>query len=417
MPIYLIILVASVFLGTQLFAIPTPVAQMTIYRLCALSVLPLIAIQLAQRRSSLKWHAKNPSSYMVMVLIVWWLWAFVSVLWVLNLKLWFQTLFLLTLGVSSVLALYFWVKKWRHWQQLIVTAWLMMTGLVAWGYLELLTGKYLFADLSKLYRGQTNLNFFNRIPITTFANQNDYATLLIAYLAVSYIIYHFARTFLFKLIPAVTSLLAFYLIYRTDSRMSLACALLLGIILGLQHYRLSFSTSQKWRLFMTFVGFVVGVFALKPSLWDKVQQLIYMASKAYLSGDAVRVNLMRNGLIFLSETFGFGVGAGNIEHWMKFYAFLPTKNIVNMHSWWFEILVGYGVIVFALYVSAYGLLLHRLRQLTRSYKGIIQQTAIALSAYLWVFIPASMTSANNMLIEWHWVFLGLIIVFIKLTEK
>ena len=37
-------------------------------------------------------------------------------------------------------------------------------------------------------------------------------------------------------------------------------------------------------------------------------------------------------------------------------------------------------------------------------------------AFLIAFAFASITSANNMLIEWHWVYFGLIISYIKLAE-
>ena len=40
----------------------------------------------------------------------------------------------------------------------------------------------------------------------------------------------------------------------------------------------------------------------------------------------------------------------------------------------------------------------------------------ALITFLLVFIGASITSSNNMLIEWHWVFFGLIIAYIGIME-
>jgi len=62
------------------------------------------------------------------------------------------------------------------------------------------------------------------------------------------------------------------------------------------------------------------------------------------------MNLIRNGLVFLSSTFGFGVGAGNIEYWMEHNPVYNTSSITNMHNWWIEILVAYGVIIFILYI-------------------------------------------------------------------
>lgn len=418
MLVYLLILVMGVFIGTQLIAIPTPVAQLTIYRVFALLVVPILMVQLKQRRVQLKWFARSHASYMVAILIGWWLWALASVAWAQQPKLWFQTIFLMTLGISSVLALYFWVNTLREWQRLVQGAWLVMSGLVLWGYLEILTGKYLFADLTKLDKGRTFAqNIWARIPITTFANQNDYAIMLIAYLAACFVLYHFAKTMMARLSYGAWSVLALYLIYRTGSRMALVCALLLLILLGAQQLSYRFTRAEMYRVLLGMMLAVGGFLWWKPSIISKLMALIQITAHQYLSGDTVRINLMRNGLVFLSESFGFGVGAGNIEHWMEHYALLPTKGITNMHNWWFEILVGYGVIVFVAYVIGYLGLTYRLGQIKRTRLLIPRQVARVLWAYLIVFIPASMTSANNMLIEWHWVFFGLIISFIKIQEQ
>ena len=74
-----------------------------------------------------------------------------------------------------------------------------------------------------------------------------------------------------------------------------------------------------------------------------------------------------------------------------------------MHSWWGEILVGYGVIIFSLYVVMYALLIYRLAVM--KYRVEVKATNYRTSfAFLIIYILASMTSANNMFIEWHWVF-------------
>src|SRR5690606_31412954 len=57
-------------------------------------------------------------------------------------------------------------------------------------------------------------------------------------------------------------------------------------------------------------------------------------------------------------------GAGNVEARMEAYREL-LDNKVNIHNWWAEILVNFGVIVFALYVVFYVLLLWRLWKLAR----------------------------------------------------
>lgn len=80
----------------------------------------------------------------------------------------------------------------------------------------------------------------------------------------------------------------------------------------------------------------------------------------------VRVNLLKHGLDFLAKSHYMGVGAGNIERLMH-----PSpdqyvsKNVnkENIHNWWAEILVNFGVIIFTLYMTLYFWLLWRLWKL------------------------------------------------------
>src|SRR5690606_27985022 len=66
----------------------------------------------------------------------------------------------------------------------------------------------------------------------------------------------------------------------------------------------------------------------------------------------IRWYLLMYGLRFLRESHFMGVGAGNVEARMEAYREL-LDNKVNIHNWWAEILVNFGVIVFALYVVFY----------------------------------------------------------------
>ena len=89
-----------------------------------------------------------------------------------------------------------------------------------------------------------------------------------------------------------------------------------------------------------------------------------------------------------------------------------------MHNWWLEILVSTGVVPFILYVWGYFSLTRRLSLFASLRKHRIQaDVAYCLVGFLLVFILGSITSANNMLIEWHWVFFALIIAFVKIIDQ
>ncbi|SFI65572.1 O-antigen ligase family protein [Thermoflavimicrobium dichotomicum] len=76
----------------------------------------------------------------------------------------------------------------------------------------------------------------------------------------------------------------------------------------------------------------------------------------------VRYHLLINGMKFLKQSHYMGVGAGNIEPLMEK---APKVNKKNIHNWWAEVLVNFGVIVFIFYMALYVWLLWRLWNLAR----------------------------------------------------
>lgn len=415
---FLMVLVASVFLGTEAFAISTPFAQMTIYRVCALSVPLLLAYFVTHKKTHIKIRKNSYATFSVCVFVFWWLWSVISLLWVEDIRLWLQAVFLLTLGISSVVGLYLWVKNQQEWKKLIRMVWFMMTLLVLLGYYEIITNHYLFADMGKLDKYNTFVSEpMTRIPITHFENQNDFATMLLAYVAISLILTYLTPKAIKKGAYFLSSVLASYLILRSGSRMIVLCLIIYAIsLIGLQF---QWNIKRKYYIAISLLLMVLLILSVMyvPSVQETIDKMIYTGTGDIVTGDTGRVNLIRNGLIFLATTLGFGVGAGNIESWMENYRFLPTRNIVNMHNWWGEILVGYGIIVFALYVVSYGLIIFRLFQIRKMQSKRIKKVTNQIISFLIAYLFASMTSANNILIEWHWVFFGLIISYIKICEN
>lgn len=417
MKYFLMILIASVFLGTEIIAIPTPFAQLTIYRIFALSVPLLIVYFLIQKNKHIKIKENSYATFFVAIFIFWWLWSIISFIWVEDIRLWLQAVFLLTLGVSSVIAVYLWTKNRQEWETLIKISWVMMSLLVVLGYYEIITNHYFFADMTKLDKYSTFVaDPMTRIPITHFENQNDFATMLLAYVATSLILYYITSHSLKRIGYLISTFLGSYLIYRSSSRMILLCLFLYIFSLILLTFKWDFK--RKHYIIGLLIVIIVSAFSILyiPAVQNMIDVFIYTGRTDIVTGDTGRVNLLRNGIIFLASTFGFGVGAGNIESWMANYRFLPTQKIINMHHWWGEILVGYGLLVFILYVLAYGLMIYRLFQIRRNQTKRRKKVTNQLIAFMVVYILASITSANNMLIEWHWVFFGLIISYIKIFE-
>ena len=414
---YLIILVSSVFLGSNLIAVTLPVGQISIYRIFSLLVIPMVIFFLVKDRKSFKIHRNSYAAGMVTVYLLWWVWALCSVLWAMSLGSWLQAMVLLTLGISSIVGIFLWTRDYVQWRTLIKAVWVMMTFLSIWGLFEITTNTYLLADLGKLDKYSTFVTQpWTRIPITYLANQNDYATILLATLPINLILMNTTKNSLKKLLTLLCMLLSTFLIFQSGSRMSLLMALAFYGIYVLLGVRWDFTRKQVLTTGSIVLTLAILAFAFVPPIRGMVTDLIYILPRPVISGDVGRMNMWRNGLMYLGKTFGLGVGAGNIEVWMEIFGPLPTNNIFNIHNWWLEILVGYGAFIFIAYVLGYALMIYRLFNLKKFVNRMHQKIMNAFISFLLVFIGASITSANNMLIEWHWVFFGLIIAYIGIME-
>lgn len=414
---YLIILVSSVFLGSNLIAVTLPVGQISIYRIFSLLVIPMVIFFLVKDRKAFKIHRNSYATGMVAVYLLWWVWALCSVLWAMSLGSWLQAMVLLTLGISSIVGIFLWTRDYVQWRTLIKAVWIMMTFLSIWGLFEITTNIYLLADLGKLDKYSTFVTQpWTRIPITYLANQNDYATILLATLPINLILMNTTKDSLKKLLTLLCMLLSTFLIFQSGSRMSLLMALTFYGIYVLLGVRWDFTRKQVLTTGSIVLTLAILAFAFVPPIRGMVTDLIYILPRPVISGDVGRMNMWRNGLMYLGKTFGLGVGAGNIEVWMEIFGPLPTNNIFNIHNWWLEILVGYGAFIFIAYVLGYALMIYRLFNLKKFVNRMQQKIMNAFISFLLVFIGASITSANNMLIEWHWVFFGLIIAYIGIME-
>lgn len=113
------------------------------------------------------------------------------------------------------------------------------------------------------------------------------------------------------------------------------------------------------------LGSTLGVIEDLQGSWN-LQQEGEVDRKDPASGDQsinMRKALIMNGLQFLHQSHYLGVGAGNIEYYMQ--GAPGVSNKTNIHNWWAEVLVNFGVVVFVLYMALYFLLLWQLWRLAR----------------------------------------------------
>jgi len=227
----------------------------------------------------------------------------------------------------------------------------------------------------------------------------------------------YARRWLIRLIGLGASIGAFYLIVVTGSCVNILAALLELAFLVL----LLTNLCQKVKVAVGVGAFLAAVLFLLP---EPIQELSLgimrslgsIATQAELGEGsvAIRINLAWNGLAFLYRTVGFGVGVGNAEYWMANHAFYDTAGILNPHNWWLEILINYGIFIFAGYLIFF---ISLVRQPWRIWKRTDQSGNRIIPGALLValvgFSVASIGSSSIMALTPQWLLFAFALAFLN----
>jgi teichuronic acid biosynthesis protein TuaE len=132
---------------------------------------------------------------------------------------------------------------------------------------------------------------------------------------------------------------------------------------------------------------------------------------------AVRINMIRNGAIFILRTWGMGVGAGNFEAWIEAYAVYDTMEFLNPHNWWIELPTEYGILVACGYLAFFASLIWAAWRGWKQAQGREKWLPEALSLVLAIF-PLLATSPNSFLDYLpHWIILALAFAWQQYRQK
>jgi len=137
----------------------------------------------------------------------------------------------------------------------------------------------------------------------------------------------------------------------------------------------------------------------------------------------VRKSLIVNGVsVLLTEPTAYvglltGVGAGQVESYMK--NFSNTENVRNLHNWWLEVFVNYGIFVGTGYVILYLFLLYKsVRMATRSEKnGFLRYFYFSIALILVVYSITSVSPSSSIGYAPLWLNLGLAIAAVSLPPS
>jgi teichuronic acid biosynthesis protein TuaE len=275
---------------------------------------------------------------------------------------------------------------------------LVLLGVAIW---EHLTGQHL--NISELYGVET------RWPTSVFYNSNDFATYLVLSFPFCLSLIRYTKG-LGKFLGVLLGGVSIYFIVILSSRANyLAVLLQLLFLMFLLDFR------GRLRATVAIWSFIFLISILLPDfigdLNKHVQKQLASLTPTELSVQT-RLNLLQNGLIFLVQHGLLGVGAGNIEYHMANFAIYPTYGILNLHNWWLEVLVDYGLFIFFGYLVFYISLLRGLLIFYRTAPGfrpIIEPVLLAIvGSSIAVIAPSSVMALAPI-----WILFGIALVLVN----
>ena len=403
----LLFAIFTVPFGAQIFSVDIGGVKMSLFRMTI--IFTLFAFLCTNARGKRKFIIFNDNTkYSVLFMLIWFAYAIFSIFWCADLSNYIRVLFFLFIGVISIILLLNYFKTTDD----IVAGFqafalgISVQSLIGW--YEIFTRDYRFIEYTE-HNIRQYIDSPQRIPIAATGNPNNFATLMFFGVFCAYLCATYTKTGKLKRIINYSLSANFcILLVMTTSR---AC--ILGFLFSLA-ILLFVLKKGKWVILL--FGCAVALFI--PNIIDFISEQLKFNFDIDYNSEAIRVNLLQNGLVFLGDTLGFGVGNGQIEYWMSHNAEYQTGGITNMHNWWMEILTSYGIGIFIGYLIFYcRLFFDNYRNIKKSIQAENRVISLNIVAIMAGFIIASMSSSSNMTNEWTWVFWAMCIAYQRMIKR
>jgi len=403
--------VISSLINASVVSINVGMFQLSLFRALIIFITMIMIIDMLFTNKGIS-LGKKQNSYSIKFMLTWFLYAFFTLGWIKDYNSWVKALYFLGLGFLCGVIF----NKYLRNKFDILTAFRLMVVMIIFhnimGWYEIITGNYLFLSLEKVSQYARN-----NYPVSTFGNTNDFATFLLFSVFITYICAMNTRWIIIKLIYIATIISSASLLIMSGSR-----ANMLGLILAAAFF--VFFSIQNKRTRCTLLIILLSLFIILLFNPELITNSFYIINeKLYFRfsesrSDMIRLNLIKNGFIFLIETFGFGTGAGNIEYWMTNYGVYDTGKIENIHNWWMEILVGYGLVIFIMYIIFYvKLFSSAYKKFKRSKDKVDISISLGIMCCMIGYVIGSISSSSNIKSEWLWVFWGIAIAYQGMSEN
>ena len=348
-------------------------------------------------------------------------WSVMSLAWAENIgaAIRWTSFLVMMVGLALVIPMCFTTRR-RVIVLLKVLGW-TFAGVTAFSFLEISTGVRL--PTSRL-AGQAGGSAFAATSV--FGNQNNFATFLtlaLPYLVVLPLVFKERRLRIVGLIGTLAALMALLL---TGSKDNLIAA---GLVFLTLIFFLATDPKQRTKLLGAVVIVVIALVVIVPSLSgsglvplpkravDKFSFTLLQKEIATGQGSGgARASLLGDGIDFIGQSGGIGVGAGNAETHVLDLPVFP--GVSNLHDWWLEVAVDLGLVGLMLYVAYYFLLLVRqLRAARRAVDPLVQYLCLSGTAAMVGFVVGSLGPSTMIAFSPMWVMFGLSMTAIAVAER
>jgi teichuronic acid biosynthesis protein TuaE len=357
----------------------------------------------------LEWLGDAAVRFYALVGVVWIFWGTLAVFWAAGTEPAVVNLLAVAFGFLTVLALLNLRANTTRGVRWLFRGWVaaaFVTGAI--GVWEFVTGNHLPGS----WIDNTPARVQRLVVISTFDNPNNFGAFLL--LASTVVLYQMetARSMVLRWTLFVVVLWLFVLAVLSTSKIAVVAMLtviLVYVVRAVQHKAMAVGM-----VIALLGGFVASLTYLGGDL-DLLTDVVAFAEGGLTLQQSTlsRVNLFLAGIDMTVSTYGLGVGGGNFSYLMeRGYSELWTRDIVDPHNWWIEILSQYGVLVFALYVGFLAYVsLYSLRASRR--EGSLPRF---LLPFVLAFVLSGFANSSYVLQPTNWLFLGTILMMVSCTK-
>lgn len=395
-------MIISAYIGTSIMNISMGSYSIFPFRILIL-FLWLLVIIISMKNKKVK-IPLNGIGYFIIFLSFWIFYAFLTLFWARDFISGISEVIILFNNISIIFFSILFLRtddSFKKTYKIIISIGIVFISVGIW---ELVSGSHL--PISAYHN--TNVNW----PSSFFLNTNDFSSFLSLTFPFFLSLFRHTEKKYLKGISIVGMIITLYIIM--NSGLSGSRANILAIILQLSFlFIFIIRIKQKLIYFFLLMGlfFVIYIFKIDyfnyiyNSFFSLIENIYNNKGSSY-----IRLNLIINGIYFLYLSYGFGVGAGNIEYNIRNRAIYNTFGVENIHNWWFEILVNYGLIIFILYIYFYLNMIYKLFYI-RKHKEEKMISEALLLGLIGVFF-SGMSPSTFISFRSQWIIIGLSVAYI-----